>query len=96
MFERLKMLMRVACLYVKRQKRLDLLKQIKASGFSAEVRDRVIHIMRRMRIIREADLQASDASEALSFSPSSSASKSQRENTGERCEAATEGCEPEP
>ena len=51
MFEQLNMLMRVACLYVRRQKRLDLLKQIKASDLSDEDRERIIDIMQRMRII---------------------------------------------
>ena len=80
MFERLKMLTRVASLYVNRQKGLDLLKQIKASDLSDEDRDRVIHIMRSMRIIRESDLQASDLSEAPSSPLLSSASKAQRKD----------------
>ena len=82
MFERLNMLMRVASLYVRRQKRLDLLTQIKASDLSDEDRDRIIDIMQRMRIIREADLQTSGSSEPSSLPPSSSTSKAQRQGKG--------------
>ena len=70
---------RVACLYVNRQKRLDLLKQIKASNLSNEGRDRIIDIMQRMRIIREADLQASESFERPSSPPSSSTSTAERQ-----------------
>ena len=82
MFERLNMLMRVASLYVRRQKRLDLLTQIKASNLSNEGRDRIIDIMQRMRIIREADLQASESFETPPLPPSSSTSKSERQGQG--------------
>lgn len=82
MFERLNMLMRVASLYVRRQKRLDLLTQIKASNLSNEDRDRIIDIMQRMRIIREADLQALESSDHPSLPPSSSPSKAQRQDKG--------------
>ena len=77
MFERLNMLMRVACLYVNRPKRLDLLKQIKASDLSDEDRERIIDIMQRMRIIREADLQALELFDPPSLPLSSSASKAE-------------------
>jgi hypothetical protein len=68
MFERLKMLLRVASLYVNRPKRLELLKQIRASDLSSDDQDRIIHIMRRMRMLRMSDVQRSD----LSGSPSPS------------------------
>jgi hypothetical protein len=64
MFERLKMLLRVASLYVNRPKRRALLKQIRASGLSGDDQDRIIHIMRRMRLIRASDWRVSDLSEA--------------------------------
>ena len=73
MFERLKMLTRVASLYVNRQKGLDLLKQIKASDLSEDHQDRIIDIMRRMRI-----MPASDLSEPPSWLDSSSVSKTRR------------------
>ena len=82
MFERLNMLMRVGSLYVRRQKRLDLIKQIKASNLSDEDRDRIIDIMQRMRIIREADLQASESFETPSSPPTSSTSKAERQGKG--------------
>jgi len=82
MFERLNMLMRVASLYVRRQKRLDLLTQIKASDLSEKDRDRIIDIMQRMRIIREADLQALESPDPPSLPLSSSASKAQRQGKG--------------
>ena len=82
MFERLNTFMRVVSLYVNRQKRLDLLKQIKASDLSDEDRDGIIDIMQRMRIIREADLQALEASASPSLPLSSSASKSQCQGKG--------------
>lgn len=82
MFERLNMLMRVASLYVRRQKRLDLLTQIKASNLSNEDRDRIIDIMQRMRIIREADLQALESSEPASLPLSSSAAKAEHQGKG--------------
>lgn len=66
MFERLKMLLRVASLYVNRPKRLELLKQIRASDLSSDDQDRIIHIMRRMRMIRTSDVQRSDFSESPS------------------------------
>ena len=78
MIERLDMLMRVASLYVNRQKRLDLLKQINASDLSDEDQARLIDIMRRMRMIREADVQASGTSEPPSYPAAPSASKAQR------------------
>ena len=72
MFERLKMLTQVASLYVNRQQGRDLLKQIKASDLSQDAQDRLIDIMRRMKIIRASDIQAADWSEPLSgFAPSS-------------------------
>ena len=64
MFERLKMLLRVAFLYVNRQKRLELLKQIRASGLSSDDQDRILQIMRHMRLIRASDVRLSDLSEA--------------------------------
>jgi hypothetical protein len=70
MFERLKMLMRVASLYVNRPKRLELLKQIRASDLSSDDQDCIIHIMRRMRMIRTSDVQRSDLSRHESPSPS--------------------------
>jgi hypothetical protein len=82
MFERLNMLMRVACLYVNRPKRLDLLKQIKASDLSDEDRARIIDIMQRMRIIREADWQTFDSSEPPSSPLPSFFSKAQRQGNG--------------
>jgi hypothetical protein len=78
MFERLKMLTRVASLDVNRQKGLDLLKQIKASDLSEDHQDRIIDIMRRMRIIRASDVPASDLSEPPSWLDSSSVSKTRR------------------
>jgi hypothetical protein len=66
MFERLKMLLRIASLYVNRPKRLELLKQIRASDLSSDDQDRIIHIMRRMRMIRTSDVQRSDFSESPS------------------------------
>lgn len=66
MFERLKMLLRVASLYVNRPKRLELLKQIRASDLSSDDQERIIHIMRRMRMIRTSDVQRSDFSESPS------------------------------
>ena len=67
MFERLNMLLRIASLYVNRPKRLEVLKQIRASDFSSDDQDRIIHIMRRMRMMRTSDVQRSD----FSASPSS-------------------------
>lgn len=66
MFERLKMLLRVASLYVNRPKRRELLKQIRASDLSGDDQERIIHIMRRMRMIRTSDVQRSDFSESPS------------------------------
>ena len=67
MFERLNMLVRVASLYVNRPKRLALLKQIRASDLSRDDQDRIIHIMRRMRMIRPSDVaHRSDVSESPS------------------------------
>jgi hypothetical protein len=82
MFERLTMLMRVASLYVRRQKRLDLLKQIKASDLSEKGQERIIDIMQRMWIIREADLQALKSSDSPPLPLSSSASKDERQGKG--------------
>ena len=82
MFERLTMLMRVASLYVRRQKRLDLLKQIKASDLSEKGQERIIDIMQRMWIIREADLQALGSSDSPPLPLSSSASKARRQSKG--------------
>lgn len=78
MFERLKMLTRVASLYVNRQKGLDLLKQIKASDLSPDHQDRIIDIMRRMRIIRAADVQVPEVSKPPSWLDASSISKAHR------------------
>lgn len=63
MSERIKMPARVASLYSNRQKGLDLLKQLEASDLSNDTRDGIIDIMRRMRIIREADGQGTGMSE---------------------------------
>lgn len=82
MFERLTMLMRVGSLYVRRQKRLDLLKQVKASDLSEKGQERIIDIMQRMRIIREADLQALGSSDSPPLPLSSSASKAHRQSKG--------------
>lgn len=82
MFERLNMLMRVASLYFTRHKGLDLLEQIKASDLSDDDRDLIIHIIRRMRIIRASDVQASDSSEVPSLFYPSSASKARRQSKG--------------
>ena len=79
MFERLNMLMQVASLYVNRQKGLDLLKQIKASDFSEAHQDRLIDILRRMRIFRASDVQACDVSEPPSLPVSSSVSNARRQ-----------------
>ena len=82
MFERLTMLMRVASLYVRRQKRLDLLKQVKASDLSEKGQERIIDIMQRMWIIREADLQALKSSDSPPLPLSSSTSKAPRQSKG--------------
>lgn len=79
-FERLKMLIRVASLYVNRQKGLDLLKQIKASDLRKDHQDRIIDILRRMRIIRASDVQASDVSEPPPLLCPSSVSKARRQS----------------
>jgi hypothetical protein len=82
MFERLKMLTRVASFYVNRQKGLDLLKQIKASDLSEDHQDHIIDIMRSMRIIRASDVQASDSSEPPWRLHPFSASKARRQGKG--------------
>jgi hypothetical protein len=61
MFKRLKMLARITSLYLKRQKALDLLKQLETSDLSDDTRNGIIHIMRSMRIIREADVQRANS-----------------------------------
>lgn len=63
MSERLKMLSRVASLYVDRQKGLDLLRHLEDSDLSDDTQDRIIDIMQRMGIVRKTDRQGSDASE---------------------------------
>ena len=82
MFERLKMLMQVASLYVHRQKRLDLLKQIKASDLSQDHQDRIIDIMRHMRIVRASDVEVCDSSEPPSLPSPSSVSKTRCQTKG--------------
>lgn len=79
MFERLKMFTRVASLYVNRQKGWALLKQIRASDLSGEDQDRILDIMRRMRIIRASDVQASESSESSSRPHPPSVSKARRQ-----------------
>jgi hypothetical protein len=82
MFERLKMLLRVTSLYVNRPKRLKLLKQIRASGLSGDDQERIIQIMRYMRLIRASDLRRSDLSEAPPSLHSSSASNASSQGQG--------------